>query len=124
MKNVQLGRKVLDHIIAHPEEHKQDIYGLQTLCGTRACIAGHAMLRAGYSLRYLDDDRFLDGWFCRPDGERVRRLECEASDLLGLTDDERYGLDDELGLFSSGLSNSEAVERLRVLVEKSEADLP
>lgn len=42
--NLPFARKVLEHLIAHPEEHCQSYFGVQTPCRTTACIAGTAIL--------------------------------------------------------------------------------
>ncbi len=47
--NVPLLRKALDHITAHPQEWRQELYGMRTDCGTTGCIAYHAVVLAGHS---------------------------------------------------------------------------
>jgi hypothetical protein len=42
--DIAYARKVLEHLIAHPEEHSQNYFGMQEACGTTACIAGTAVL--------------------------------------------------------------------------------
>lgn len=54
MGNVELLKKVRDHILMLPETHDQDIWH----CGTTACIAGHAAVMAGGVLR-----KNPGGWF-------------------------------------------------------------
>lgn len=36
--------EVMDYIEAHPEEHDQRVWLARTACGTRGCLAGHAIL--------------------------------------------------------------------------------
>lgn len=45
--NAVLAYRVLDHIDAHPEEHRQTAWVDQDSCGTTACFAGWACLLAG-----------------------------------------------------------------------------
>lgn len=83
MKNYELGRKVLDRIDAQPETLNMTLWGMgmhtagqEELCGTVACLAGHTLLAAGYSLK--------GGCFYRPDTDSaVIRVDGEASSLLG-----------------------------------------
>ena len=42
--DIPFARKVLEHLLAHPEEHSQNYFGVQQSCGTTACIAGTAVL--------------------------------------------------------------------------------
>lgn len=42
--DIAFARKVLEHLIAHPEEHSQNYFGMQRACGTTACIAGTAVI--------------------------------------------------------------------------------
>ena len=44
-----LGEIVLDHLIHHPEQHDQDIFGYRDECGTRGCVAGWTILFAQLS---------------------------------------------------------------------------
>lgn len=46
--NIELAKKVLDYIEAHPKEHDQNSFiDHKPVCGTTKCIAGHAMLLSG-----------------------------------------------------------------------------
>ena len=113
MKNAELGRQVLDHVDAHPEQFDMWQWGYEsTVCGTVACLAGRTLLLSGYS---LDDD----GHFWSPDGTPVSPS-YEAAQLLGLTDSERWGGDGEPSLFMDMDSRS-AIARFRVMVESAEA---
>lgn len=79
--NIPLARKVLEHLTAHPDEHRQAQFGMQTPCGTTACIAGTAVL--------MDSDttvRFDGGVMCcavEVGGVNVD-IEQRAVTLLGL----------------------------------------
>lgn len=75
--------QVLDHILAHPEQHDQGIW--MNECGTVACLAGWTCLLAG------------DQPVCRPlwtdymavrvgDTHRLRKIRGRAKELLGIDD--------------------------------------
>lgn len=109
MENAELGRKVLDQIDARPETLYMGAWGYgscepgeEWACGTVACLAGHAMLAAGYSLR-----RHL---YYRPDGTRVNDEAGEAAVLLGFRDGEARVFHDMAG----------GPARFREMVEKAE----
>ena len=63
---MELLRKVQAHILAHPEEFDMDYW----ICGTTACIAGHAALMSGYrdgqSLRSINWLLDAEGNACSP----------------------------------------------------------
>jgi len=113
--NPELGRKVLTQVTGHREQFNMGSWGYtDPVCGTTACIAGWAMLLTpGYSMTE-------GGLFYRPDGTCVHSEGDEARELLGLSDDERYGT---AGCAYSLFADDEdsAIERLRVLVEAAEA---
>lgn len=46
--DVELLRKELEHVTAHPEEWDQTRWIVRTSCGTTGCLAGGTALRAGY----------------------------------------------------------------------------
>ena len=48
--NVPLLRKTLEWATNHPEEHRQDVYGVRTPWGTAYCIAGKVAVDAGHKL--------------------------------------------------------------------------
>lgn len=89
--DIPYARKVLEHLIAHPEEHNQGHFGYRTPCGTTACIAGTAVLfdaatkvgwtdlsRPGNSSLFtivLVDNGLMD-------------LNCRAAELLGLSEED------------------------------------
>lgn len=113
MKNVALGRRVLDFIEAHPEQFDMATFGRSTDCGTVGCIAGHVLLQSGYALAGYD-------LFVRPDDSGSYVLsEClEAVRLLGLSAEELDGEAEEL--FDCQQSPMDALVRFRRLVERSE----
>lgn len=76
---------ILAHIDAHPKEWGQDAFVRQTDCGTAFCVAGHAMIRAGYTLHHGID--FVD-----PGGEFVEDPWDEATAVLRLNDDQAWQL--------------------------------
>jgi hypothetical protein len=55
--DVPLLRKQLEWATAHPEEHYQSDWVVETECGTAYCIAGHTCVDAGYTMHA---DRFRD----------------------------------------------------------------
>lgn len=101
MRNVQLGREVVDVMDMQPEQFSMEVWGQATICGTVACLAGTAMLRAGY--------KFWDGTFIRPDGTRVMNEGGEAANLLGMESGDHIWYD---------IANGP--DRFRKLVEESE----
>lgn len=41
--DIEVARKVAEHITAHPEEHNQRAWASKSDCGTAFCFAGHAV---------------------------------------------------------------------------------
>jgi hypothetical protein len=117
--NIELGRRVLEHVTTHRSHFDMGIWGLwDPECGTTACLAGWAMLLSGYRVNAQED-------FIRPDGSAVRPgIEGdEAAGLLDLSYVERYGSDeDECSLFTAPDEDT-AIERFRALVEAAEESL-
>ena len=114
MDNPELGRKVLDVADFEPEHFDMHVWAKHSLCGTVACLAGHALLQAGYE---------LDSWsqFVRPDDlSYVTGIPWEAELVLGMTGEEVDGAHgSNLPLwndFENGL------ERFRAVVEKAEKE--
>jgi hypothetical protein len=100
--DVELLRKELEHVTAHPDEWDQSRWIVRTSCGTTGCLAGGTALRAGYvpyevtdvigqlTWVYVDhddpvrnDDSWED-WIQVPD-LRVLSVQTVARRLLGLT---------------------------------------
>src|SRR5258708_4573016 len=42
--DIAYSRKVLEYLIAHPDEHDQGEFGIRSGCRTTACVAGTAVL--------------------------------------------------------------------------------
>jgi hypothetical protein len=115
--DTQLANDVREAVIMNPDSHEQAYYGQVTDCGTTACLAGHAMLLSGYTLRRGRCARCCcagsSAEFLRPNGSVVDYEFREARQLLGLTSEEA----DELFWC---LNNSEAIDRLEGLIKKYE----
>jgi hypothetical protein len=110
--DTQLANDVREAVIMSPEGHDQVYYGKVTDCGTTACLAGHAMLLSGYTLR-RGRRAGSSAEFLRPNGSVVDYEFWEAWRLLGLT----YG---EASHVFHCLNNSEAIDRLEGLIKKYE----
>jgi len=106
MANQELAKKVLDHILAHPEEHDQSTWGIKAECGTVACIAGWTCILAGQEewQRFVDEDAWGLPNFSTP------RL---AGQLLGISEDDRPEL-----FFC--FDNDEALRRLKHFADTGE----
>jgi hypothetical protein len=79
MINVELLRKTLEHITAHPEEHDQTQWAVKTDgCGTAYCLAGHAVQLAGHTIR----------WRAAKDWKRtgLRVVACDVEDGRFISD--------------------------------------
>jgi hypothetical protein len=48
--NIELIDRIIAHLTEHPEEHNQKIWGRRDECGTRACVAGWAIILSGHDL--------------------------------------------------------------------------
>jgi hypothetical protein len=70
----------MDHILAHPELHRQDRYAVPTECGTAHCFAGFACVLSG--LRVDEGDIRIHGsGLYLADGRSIPNV---ARDLLGV----------------------------------------
>ena len=87
----------------HPEQHSQISYA----CGTTACLAGHAMLLSGYTLRR---DHFI-----RPDGVMVDFEFEEAQLLMGISHDQATAV-------FHCYDKETAIERLEAIAKGEGAD--
>jgi hypothetical protein len=86
MANQELAKTVLDHLLAHPEQHNQDRWGERTECGTTMCVAGWTCELAGERLEWQRSSTTTGvGTWCTTDGVYIPR---RAAQLLGLTEDE------------------------------------
>jgi PAS domain-containing protein len=111
--NTELAYRVLDHIDAHPELWKQDVYIGRSDCGTVACFAGWACLLSG-------DEPHVDLYYVKtPAGVRVYASD-RAEELLGIPSEERLverteATDEPMDdLFAAGNTR----EKLGEMVEK------
>jgi hypothetical protein len=121
MMDTELAKLTLKRIEADLSLFDMKVYVHQTECGTKACIAGHAMLAAGYSY----DAPFFH--FTRPDGSAVifGTEGREAMSLLRLTGEEYRGSALQYGshpvpLFSEHQDQDAALERFRKLIKTCE----
>lgn len=113
--NADLGQKVLDAIEAKPAAHDQWLFVANNPydpeCGTTMCIAGHAAIESGkYRLGGPMNRSFIDV----ETGESAD-IERIAMELLGLTRE-------QAGDLFYTMSNAEALEKLRDLIEKKRAE--
>lgn len=120
MKNYRLGREAItriDNIGSADAKIGFDMsqWGNINECGMSACIGGHIMLAAGYTLLGVDQ-------FTRPDGTPVdNAYSREVEGLLGMTEDEPYYggtgsmYDDQIWF-----DDKHGLDRFRALVELNE----
>lgn len=85
--NVAEMEAIIGYIEAHPEEWDQQLWATKLDCGTAYCMAGHAVVRAGYSIRWEDslDGRRVGNTCVDPVNGQVWSIETLARSLLGLT---------------------------------------
>lgn len=84
-EGAKLLRQVAEVIRKEPDAHDQETWGWlddDYDCGTVACIAGHAVVQAGYKL----ENNY--GQCLNPQLGSIRRIEDVAQELLGLDDAE------------------------------------
>lgn len=108
--NIPYARKVLEHLIAHPEEHRQAHYGDRTACGTTACIAGTAiMMDPNCTIQWA-----INGLMAPPliHGFEVD-MDMHAAKLLGLTPN------DATQLFYEW-NNQRALKKLQAHIDEAE----
>lgn len=86
--NKELFAKVRDKILQVPDAYDQGAYGVkaETPCGTRACIAGHALIESGFCTPEELNDRKHRG------NVTFFSVHGEAQKLLGLSEAEGYAL--------------------------------
>lgn len=104
--NAPLLHKVLDHIVAHPDEHDQSLWATRrfdqdgNVCGTRYCFAGHTVVmgmgqgeqliwhpQTWREIPYQDELQVASSGAVdlnSADG-RIRLIASRAQELLGLT---------------------------------------
>jgi hypothetical protein len=113
VENPELGRTVLNLIDTRPEQFDMGVWGYKgpdKTCGSVACLAGHTLLAAGYTLRGFN--------YYRPDGTYVRSEAAEAEMLLGMTGSDG---NDTLPLWLDFMNGP---ARFREMIEKAEANQP
>lgn len=88
--DIPYARKVLEHLIAHPEEHEQAHIGQRNRCGTTACIAGTAVLMDSASTVTWGSDGHMN--IVQVDGEGAEVASKRAQKLLGLDEDDAHHL--------------------------------
>lgn len=82
--DIPRARKVLEHLVAHPEEHDQNFYGQRLPCGTTACIAGTVLLMdPDADVRWEQDMR--DMISASVNGGDHQEPDEAAAELLGLS---------------------------------------
>lgn len=99
--DVPYARKVLEHLIAHPDEHQQVHFGYRTSCGTTACIAGTAVLMDSQSTVVWGKTGYISE--VTVNGQRTV-TSLRAAELFGLN------MNDSRELFFDTLDNAEALE--------------
>lgn len=146
MENLELGKLLLKTCRADPDSFSMKAWAYADSCGTVACLGGRTMLLSGYDLRFVlrkDGTSMVPAmhdrshapvkvthiahecWvFYRPDGTEVP-YGCEwveAYNLLGLTEEEFFSEDTGFPLFSAGLSEERALQRLGEIIRDTEED--
>ena len=80
--NIQLLRKVLEHVTDHPEEWNQGVWAVRNDCGTAACIAGHTVLMTGHQVEWVSMSGATEKAIAVSQGPTINRV---AAHELGLT---------------------------------------
>lgn len=112
--NVEMIRRVRDHIVDHPEQHDQRDY--KSKCGTTQCVAGWALTFSGYTtyhIRGWDDLSSFWSW-SDPSGETALARPA-AREVLGLDEF-------EANVLFLGADNQEAVQILNNLLAGRRGD--
>jgi hypothetical protein len=82
---------IYQHIKAHPETWKQDVYAERIDCGTAYCVAGWAVTRAGDELVWPEGAKLAQFVVV---GSGHEKIKVRAAHLLGLTEDQADDLFD------------------------------
>lgn len=84
--NVELLKKVATKLrrMRHKKHFNMRTWARKTECGTTACIAGHALIDAGYKVKSEKGPGWKPAKFFAPDGREVEP-EAAGRKLLGLT---------------------------------------
>lgn len=109
----EMRQKVLDQILAHPEQHNQNNFGEKTECGTTMCIAGWAVtLDPNTEVSFFTDYPLVNPRVITENGPMD--IEYRAGELLGLEDS--Y---EQVSLFYD-MDNDSALRRLKHLADTGE----
>lgn len=110
--NIELMTKVRDHVVAHPEQHDQEIWAKKTECGTIACSAGWTLLLGNPEVarQYADEEAFTFTGVVR----RFYSSLSVADAAAGLLDIDAYQAD---MLFIQALTREGAVAVMNKLIE-------
>lgn len=92
--NVDLLRQTMDEILAHPEQHNQSRWAIQTDCGTAYCFAGWACKLSGLEADFANSNSYpweaaagishllSDGTVIAHEAARLLGLNEETADTL------------------------------------------
>lgn len=101
VQHVAALRRTLEHVLAHPDEHRQDVWGYRfppgatrgPVCGTAFCLAGHAAVTvAGARPRWSPEGYLVDVDVYRDGGAARVEVDVYAAEVLGLDDDQAGAL--------------------------------
>lgn len=110
--DIPYARKVLEHLVAHPEEHEQTYWGYRgSACGTKACIAGTTVLMDSQTTVLWSHNGDLAGSVGV--NNQYMGLADRAAQLLGLNREDAHNL------FYNG-SNSDALAQLESYITAAE----
>ncbi len=110
--NIPLFRQVLAQIDMEPDLHEQSDWIVPTVCGTKHCLGGWALVLSG-RYRFDSQDQCIElatGLIVDP-GEEARRL-------LGITGLQAWGRDEREGLFDMHTTR----EGMQEIIEKLAAE--
>lgn len=109
--NVEMVRRVLDHVVARPETHDQANFKNQ--CGSAQCVAGWTLSFSNYKTKF-DETSYMNWRWYDPEGWEVSP-DLAAREILGLVETEATVL-----FFQTG--NSGAVRVLGNLLSGRRGD--
>lgn len=110
---------IIGYIEAHPDEWDQNVWAervwaMRETCGTTYCVAGHAVLRAGYQIMWEPRSPYASSAIA-PD-KRIENIEYAAKSLLRLNPYEAAALFsgsntlDDLKYITKAIANGEIDE--------------
>lgn len=106
---------IITYVEDHPEEWRQTEWAVRTECGTAYCMAGHAVVRAGYHVPLVGQN--VGSCSCEKGGQ-WELISIAAAQVLELDHDEALTLFacsntlDDLKLIVKAWSNGQQVERV------------